>query len=355
MRRTVRTLSVAVLAGAAFGATGTAAAAVGPAAGSSPADARPGAVVTVSVTCADAGGRAPAAIDATSTAFAGRDGTRTVDGTCPAASGQQARPWGAHLALARDDAGTPSVGDGGTFPQGDGGAMPQVGGGAVPPVGSGVAPPPQVGGGTVPGGSDGTVTGGGDGMYDGTFAPGDAGTTPRDDAGTTPRDDAGTAPRDDAGAAPRGDASPGVRGDDGGTGRAEDGTASRGDDGTAVRGDRGDGDAASRGDVGAAVPPGEDGDVSHGSHAEGERPCSAGQQSCGGAQECGEARGGDGSCAATGVQHGVAAGDGGAYNTSVPALVAGAMLIAAACCGAAYRMWGGRAYRLWAGRTGAGG
>ncbi|MGY5013477.1 hypothetical protein ACWCY6_36240 [Streptomyces sp. 900105755] len=51
----------------------------------------------------------------------------------------------------------------------------------------------------------------------------------------------------------------------------------------------------------------------------------------------------------------MAAGDGGAYSTSVPALVAGGMLIAAACCGAAYRLWGGRAYRLWAGRYGADG
>ncbi|MER7188398.1 hypothetical protein ABT404_54610 [Streptomyces hyaluromycini] len=55
------------------------------------------------------------------------------------------------------------------------------------------------------------------------------------------------------------------------------------------------------------------------------------------------------------MQHGVEAGDGGAYNTSVPALVAGGMLIAAACCGAAYRVWGGRPYRLWGVRSGADG
>ncbi|MGW7541445.1 hypothetical protein ACWGKQ_10035 [Streptomyces sp. NPDC054770] len=323
MRRTVRTLSVAVLAGAAFGATGTAVAATGPAAEVSPGSARPGTTVVVSVTCEKAGGagsgQAPSAIDATSSAFAGRtvrlarveqgggllyrgtaqvvsgdrtanyaegdgaagdalggtagaghDGTRTVDGTCPAASGAQARPWSAHLAVAPADGGTASVGDGGTVFQG--------------------------GGGTAPDGDAGVITGGDDGLTsrgdDGMFGHGDEGTDP--------------APHGDEGTAARGD----------------DGTASRGDDGTASRGD---------------------GDVPRGN---GERPpCSGGQQSCGGGddrQECGGARGGDGSCAVAGVQHGVEAGDGGTYNTSVPALVAGAMLIAAACCGAVYRLWGRR-------------
>ncbi|MGW3446590.1 hypothetical protein, partial [Streptomyces sp. NPDC001076] len=244
MRRTVRTLSVAVLAGAAFGATGTAVAAAGPAAEISPGKARPGAVVTVSVTCAKAGGQAPAAIDATSSAFAGRtvrlvrvgqgsglvyrgtarvvsgerpegytegdaaagdvagdtagtgpDGTWTVDGSCPAAGGQQGRPWSAHLALARGDGGTAPVGDGGPVLQG-GGALPEVGGGAVPGTGGGAVPGvgggavPEVGGGAVPGtggggvpkmdggtvvgGDDGTASGGDDGM----FARGDEGTVP---------------------------------------------------------------------------------------------------------------------------------------------------------------------------------
>ncbi|MGY5014485.1 hypothetical protein ACWCY6_41570, partial [Streptomyces sp. 900105755] len=67
MRRTVRTLSVAVLAGAAFGATGTAAAAAGPVAGISPGSVRPGAVVTVPVACGTAadgrdGAQAPAQV-----------------------------------------------------------------------------------------------------------------------------------------------------------------------------------------------------------------------------------------------------------------------------------------------------
>jgi hypothetical protein len=330
MRRTVRTLSVAVLAGAAFGATGTAVAATDPAAEVSPGSARPGTTVIVSVTCEKAGGggsgQAPSAIDATSSAFAGRtvrltrveqgggllyrgtaqvvsggstanytegegpardalggtadaghDGTRNVDGTCPAASGAQARPWSAHLAVAPGDGGTASVGDGGTVFQGGGGAAPD--------------------------GDAGVVTGGDDGMTsrgdDGMFAHGDEGTGP--------------APHGDEGTAARGD----------------DGTAARGDDGTTSRGDDG---AVSRGD----------GDVPRGN---GERPCSGGPQSCGGGddrQECGGAPGGDGSCAVAGVQHGVEAGDGGAYSTSVPALVAGALLIAAACCGAAYRLWGRR-------------
>ncbi|MER7187784.1 hypothetical protein ABT404_51425, partial [Streptomyces hyaluromycini] len=174
MRRTVRALSVAVLTGAACGATGTAVADAGPAAEVSPGSARPGATVIVSVTCDKADGRgtgqAPSAIDATSSAFAGRTvrlarvdqggglvyrgtaqvvsgdkpvsytegdaaagdvagaaagagraGTRTVDGTCPAASGARARPWSTHLAVARDDADTALVGDSGTAFTGGGG------------------------------------------------------------------------------------------------------------------------------------------------------------------------------------------------------------------------------------------
>ncbi|MFD4501641.1 hypothetical protein [Streptomyces sp. NPDC058457] len=369
MCRTVRALSVAVLAGAAFGATGTAVAAAGPAAEISPGSARPGATVIVSVTCEKADGRgtgqAPSVIDATSSAFAGRTvrlarvdqggglvyrgtaqvvsgdgpvsytegdaatgdvvggaasaghaGTWTVDGTCPAVSQAQARPWTAHLAVAPVDGGTASAGDGGTVLQGGGGAMPEVGGGVVPQVDGGTVF--QGDGGTAPHGDAGVITGG----DDGTASRGDDGMFTRGDGG-------GTAPRGDEGTAARGDDGAASRGDDGQASRGDDGTASRGDDGAVFRGD---------GDAG--------------------RPCTGGQQSCGGGdrQECGGgAHGGDGSCAVAGVQHGVEAGDGGAYDTSVAALVAGGMLIAAACCGAAYRVWGGRPYRLWSGRSGADG
>ncbi|MEV7982961.1 hypothetical protein [Streptomyces sp. NPDC086519] len=358
MRRTVRALSVAVLAGAACGATGTAAvAAADPAAEVSPGNARPGATVVVSVTCEKAAGQAPAAIDATSSAFAGQTvrlarveqgggltyrgtarvvsagtpgtytegdtagagpaGTRTVDGTCPGAGGQQGRrPWSTHLALARGDgAGTGSGADGGTVLQG-GGAPPQVGGGVPPQVGGGVLPPGD--GGAVPHGDDGSAVVGGDA---GTALGGDNGMLGRGDGGTAPGADGGTAPRPDEGTTPRPD----------------QGTAGRGD--------------------GASVSPG-DGAASRGTHGGGDAVDPRGEDGADPGRECQGAHGGDdGSCAAGGLQHGVAAGDGGAYDTSVPALVAGGMLIAAACCGAAYRLWGGRLWggRLWGGRPGADG
>ncbi|MET8725348.1 hypothetical protein [Streptomyces misionensis] len=45
-------------------------------------------------------------------------------------------------------------------------------------------------------------------------------------------------------------------------------------------------------------------------------------------------------CVPAGTQHGVAAGTGGSFGESVPALVAGGVLIAAACTGAGYRIHG---------------
>ncbi|MFJ5032620.1 hypothetical protein ACIQB5_32050 [Streptomyces sp. NPDC088560] len=47
-------------------------------------------------------------------------------------------------------------------------------------------------------------------------------------------------------------------------------------------------------------------------------------------------------CAPAGVQHGVEAGQGGSFTGSVPALVAGGVLIAAACAGAGHRLHGHR-------------
>ncbi|MGW1594544.1 hypothetical protein [Streptomyces sp. NPDC002343] len=71
-------------------------------------------------------------------------------------------------------------------------------------------------------------------------------------------------------------------------------------------------------------------------------------------RRCGQSRGADCSddghacregrdtddCRPAGVQHGVDAGAGGAFGASVPALAAGAVLIAAACAGAGYRVYG---------------
>ncbi|MDT7840037.1 hypothetical protein [Streptomyces justiciae] len=127
MRRTVRALSVVVVAGAAFGGVVPVAFAE-PAAEVSPATAEPGGSVTVSVSCEAVGGAAPATIEAASQAFDegavqlqrvpgnddaaagaayrgtariasagdyGDDSAWTVDGTCPAAAGAQGKPWSA--------------------------------------------------------------------------------------------------------------------------------------------------------------------------------------------------------------------------------------------------------------------
>jgi hypothetical protein len=47
----------------------------------------------------------------------------------------------------------------------------------------------------------------------------------------------------------------------------------------------------------------------------------------------------DRSCAGGAAQHGVHAGAGGAFTTSLPALVAGGLLIAAAVGAAVHRVW----------------
>ncbi|KAB2975672.1 hypothetical protein F8R89_28985 [Streptomyces sp. SS1-1] len=139
MRRTVRALSVAALAGAALGA-GAQAAVADPTAEVGPASVTPGESVTVSVTCDPVEGVAPATLDAVSQAF--EDGTVqlqkvgeakgggggpvyrgaaqvspaenfeddpdadgpesgwTVDGTCPAAAGAAGAEWSAPLTVA---------------------------------------------------------------------------------------------------------------------------------------------------------------------------------------------------------------------------------------------------------------
>ncbi|MEV0169931.1 hypothetical protein AB0I00_02215 [Streptomyces sp. NPDC050803] len=134
MRRTVRALSVAALAGAALGVAAPSASA-DPAAEVSPATVQPGGSVTVSVTCDPVGGPAPTTMDATSQAFeegtvalqkvpgndeqaagpayrgtariapaadlesgVGPDSAWTVDGTCP---GGQGKPWSATFTVTR--------------------------------------------------------------------------------------------------------------------------------------------------------------------------------------------------------------------------------------------------------------
>jgi hypothetical protein len=133
MRRTVRALSVVVLAGAALGG-GVPVALADPAAELSPATVEAGGSVTVSVACDPVGADAPATIEATSQAFdegtvqlqrvAGNDDAAggpayrgaarvategeyeddsawTVDGTCPAAAGAQGKPWSATFDVTR--------------------------------------------------------------------------------------------------------------------------------------------------------------------------------------------------------------------------------------------------------------
>jgi hypothetical protein len=163
MRRTARALSVAVLAGVALGgpapvvradpgANPAAKPGVNPAAEVSPATARPGGSVTVSVSCGPGRGPAPKTVEATSKAFAGGvvelrrvpgedpagpayrgtariapaaepgagpagvgpDSAWTVDGTCPAPPGAERRPWSATFTVTHG--GAPTAPPGGHHP-----------------------------------------------------------------------------------------------------------------------------------------------------------------------------------------------------------------------------------------------
>ncbi|MET8825155.1 hypothetical protein ABZX40_12115 [Streptomyces sp. NPDC004610] len=161
MCRSPRLVSLVLVAGAVVlgGAPGVAAE---PAAEVSPARARPGGSVTVSVTCDPADGEAPRTLEATSRAFAegritlrsesggdGRSGTRyrgtarigtavhpdggardaawTVDGTCPASrGGGKGRQWSATFTVEKSGGGQDGGGqDGG----GDDGGREDGGGG----------------------------------------------------------------------------------------------------------------------------------------------------------------------------------------------------------------------------------
>ncbi|WP_210572275.1 hypothetical protein [Streptomyces sp. GESEQ-4] len=139
MRRTVRALSVAALAGF-LPVIAAAAAFADPVAEVSPGQVAPGGSITVSVSCDPVEGPAPAAVEATSLAFdegtvqlrrvvgnedevsgaaysgtariapaedleedegVGPDTAWTVDGTCPAAPGAEGTPWSATFTVAR--------------------------------------------------------------------------------------------------------------------------------------------------------------------------------------------------------------------------------------------------------------
>ncbi|MFI9614992.1 hypothetical protein ACIHCM_25535 [Streptomyces sp. NPDC052023] len=159
MRRSARVLSVAVIAGGAWGGAVPLVSA-DPAAEVSPASAQPGGSVTVAVTCDPlSGAAAPEVIEATSEAFAestvqlqlvpgdgaaatglvyegsalmlpasvfeadpaaaAADSVWTVDGTCPAAAGAQGKAWTASFTVPRkgNDA-RPACSDGQEWCQG---------------------------------------------------------------------------------------------------------------------------------------------------------------------------------------------------------------------------------------------
>ncbi|MEU6664982.1 hypothetical protein [Streptomyces sp. NPDC046727] len=284
MRRTARALSLAFAAGAVLALTGPVASA-DPAARTSPTAVGPGGTVTVSVSCDPLTGPVPDTLDAASPAFA--DGTARltrVTGTSDSAAGPVYR-------------GTARIATGGAPAGGAAAAASTVTG--TCPAASGT-----------PGRSWSTsydVTGSGDGgegagqCRDGEYCEGGA----------------------EAGAPPDG------TGVDGG------GQVGAGRDGAAQEGG---------GQVGA-------GQVGAGQDGAGRDNRDNPAQDSGGRDQSGHDNSGQddhncrdshdtAGCAASGVDHGVEAGQGGSFSDSVPALAAGAACIAAACAGAGYRVYG---------------
>ncbi|MGW1956028.1 hypothetical protein ACWCPI_25320 [Streptomyces sp. NPDC001920] len=356
MRRTAPALSVAALAGAVVGFAASAAYA-DPAAEVSPGTVSPGGSVTVEVSCDPVDGRAPDTVDATSQAFeegtvalkkvtgegekatapayrgtatvppaenfegdpdaAGAESAWTVDGACPAAAGEKGEPWSATLTVARDSRGTPSGGagaeDGGSAAEGGTGGSD--GGGAVEEQGTDGGTGGTDGGGAVEehgtdGGTGGTE-GGGAVEEQGT----DGGTGGTDGGGAVEEHgtDGGTGGTSDTG-------STGETGGWGGTGGTDAGGATGGWGGTDGGGD-GDERHCAEPDAGRTEPGGT-------------APRQGGSESHSGK---GEAHAED--CADSAVEHGVRAGGGGAFTDSVPALIAGGLLIAAALGGAVHRLY----------------
>ncbi|MFE9022540.1 hypothetical protein ACFYNL_28810 [Streptomyces sp. NPDC007808] len=320
MRRTAPALSVAALAGAVVGFAASAAYA-DPAAEVSPGTVSPGGSVTVEVSCDPVDGRAPDTVDATSQAFeegtvalkkvtgegekatapayrgtatvppaenfegdpdaAGAESAWTVDGACPAAAGEKGKPWSAMLTVARETAATHSAGadaeDGGAAAEG--GTEGPDGGGAVEEHG----------------------TDGGTGGTDGGGAVEEHGT------------DGGTGGTSDT-------SSTGETGGWGGTGGTDAGGDTGGWGGT---------DGGGEGDQRHCTEP----------HAGRTEPGGTAPHQGGSAPHSGKGETHAEDCADSAVEHGVRAGGGGAFTDSVPALVAGGLLIAAALGGAAHRLY----------------
>ncbi|WCH97797.1 hypothetical protein POD33_25865 [Streptomyces moderatus] len=352
MRRTARALSVAALTGVALGAPASAASA-DPAAEVNPGTVAPGGSVTVSVTCDALDGSAPATLQATSQAFeegtvelkrvpgtgekaagpvyrgsaqvppaesfegdpdaAGAESDWTVDGTCPAAGGGEGKEWSATFTVARESGGAGSVGGGSDSDPTDSDPTDSVltdsGVSDLSVSDSGGGKGSDAGGkgesGDHQGGSGGGGTGGGptckDPESDWTgaekaepyAAESEAGKAEPGWDGAETEGTQGLGGTDTGGLGKEGLDTGGT--DTGGTGAGETGRTDTG--GTDASG------IAPEWDTGA-----------------GKRE--PGAEDCGGATD----------------QHGVQAGTGGTFTDSVPALVAGGVLIAGAFGGAAYRL-----------------
>ncbi|MEU9339442.1 hypothetical protein AB0D49_40935 [Streptomyces sp. NPDC048290] len=354
MRRSPRSVFLAVAAGAVV-LGGAPPAAAEPATEVSPARARPGGTVTVSVTCDPVGGTAPRTMDATSRAFAertvalrlepggGQDrGAPRYRGTARIATGAHFEDGGARAGSGGghgDGGGAGSGsggghGDGGGAGSGAGGGIGDVGAqGAVWMVGGGGAGS-GAGGGHGDVGAQGaawTVDGGGSGSGVGG-GHGDGGA--RDAAwtvdGECPAARGGKGKAWSATFTVQRDTSGGIGGGIGGG----DGGVTGGGHG----GGHGGGDGGGDGGVHRPCPPGQD-------HMSREEPWSREEPGSDRApgdpgtgsddRRPGESR----DCAPPPrTEHGVHAGSGGTFTDSVPALVAGGLLIAGACTGAAYRL-----------------
>lgn len=290
MRRTARALSVAALIGVVLGFAASAAWA-DPAAEVSPGSVSPGGSVTVSVSCDPLDGHAPTTIDATSQAF--EEGTvqlKRVSGNDEKAagaaySGTARVPPAANFEGDPDAVGTDSAWTvDGTCPAASGGEGKQWSATFTVTRDSG-------GGGKDSGGGKGGSEGGKDGTEGGN-----EGTEGGKDG--TEGGKEGTEGKD------------GTEGGKGGTEGAKDGT-----------------DSGSRRPCAESHPDGTGLDKS------GPEPYAEETEA---PWDKGEAHSED--CGSAAVEHGVQAGSGGTFTDSVPALVAGGVLIAGALGGAVYRL-----------------
>ncbi|MGW5466891.1 hypothetical protein [Streptomyces chartreusis] len=339
MRRTARALSVAALTGVALGAPASAASA-DPAAEVSPGTVAPGGSVTVSVTCDALDGSAPATLQATSQAFeegtvelkraagtgekaagpvyrgsarvppaesfegdpdaAGAESDWTVDGTCPAAAGGEGKEWSATFTVARESGGAGSVGGGSDSDLTD-----------SEPTDTGVSDLSV----SDSGGGKGSDAGGkgeeSGGRQGGSVSGGHTCKDPESDWTGAEKAEPYAAESEAGKAEPGWDGA--ETGGTGGLGGTE--TGGLGEEGL-------DTGATGAGETGGTDTGGTDASGIAPEWDTGAGKKEPGAEDCGGATD----------------QHGVQAGTGGTFTDSVPALVAGGVLIAGAFGGAAYRL-----------------